>query len=1212
MDTKITIDLGRVARETGLPVTKVERTVQLLDEGNTVPFITRYRKDQTGGLDEEQIRLIQDRALKLRMLAERKQTILKSIESQGKLTPELANEIRQADSTKRLEDLYLPYKPRKQTLAETARQRGLEPLAREILDAAPSALNLDQRAADFISEDRKLKSVAEVLLGVGYLLAERFSERADLRGELRQLYQRTGVLVSTGVESNESKSGSEQETGTSESARRSSTEPAPRALEPATTIAVMPPSDASALATELHGEATWITSADSLSADSLSAVSPACPSPLVEAVSPVPDDPAPGYSTGSPEPGPCSSFPNPTSSEPLTTEPFTTETFATVALVSRVLDSPTSEFPGSQPAIDLCGAPSEETSAVETSARQLMPDAPPALATFHLDTVSQPVPAGPATSRNPGVANPRGGSPAGRKSGKQGSPHAQRRLTKKEMQRQRLESAFQDYVKFEEPISKVPPHRVLAINRGERAKMLRVKIVGDLEQMIAKADQMVIPAEHPHREFLRGCLRDSLNRLVLPSLEREIRREMTDFAEYHAVDVFVRNLRKLLLQPPVRGRRVLAMDPGFKSGCKITALDEFGKVLAHDVIFVVGKEQRIKHGREKLAEIIRNWQLSVVAIGNGTASRDTSQLVADVIANELQGLDVAFVIVNEAGASIYSTSTIGREEFPEFDAVARGAISIGRRLLDPLSELVKINPANIGVGLYQHDVKAKHLRESLDAVVESCVNYVGVDANTASPALLRYVSGLNQLTARRLYEYRQQHGPFRSREQFKEVPSFGDSAFVQAAGFLKITGSDNPLDSTWIHPESYELAAKVLEKLHSSVAELGGVLRPRATSTAPPAAPPTPAPGPVAESLGASQAGPTPDTGDTPTTAGGPSPGLETAPSAEFVPSASPVPTVEPDAHEPNPHDVALLEPPLDGTADPGSVPELAPPNSVPLEAPAIAPGTGSGEYGTASLAPESASVPVASGAATSEVDDHSARSFLAQLADRAAKMDITAMASELGVGELLLKDIITALTRPGRDPREDLPAPVFRRGIMKLEDLRPGMELSGTVLNVVDFGAFVDIGLTDSGLVHISRLADRYVRDPHTVVSVGDILRLWVVGVDKERRRVSLTAIEPGTSKPPEPREKRPPRPQQQPRPPQRDTARKQPARPEGGRTRHDSSSKRPVRPPKFSAPPRERKPKPVKPITKEMEDGSEPMRSFSDLLQFYSKKKDEEPEAG
>ena len=734
----IAIDLRPVAQALQLSLRHVESVVELLDAGNTVPFITRYRKDQTGGLDEEQIRGIESRLTKMRLLAERKQTILRSIDSQGKLTPELAAEIESAASTKRLEDLYLPYKPKKQTLATVARERGLEPLAEEVFSAAASCADLDARAADFVNPDKGVTSAADALLGVGHILAEQISERADLRQRLRQVLKRTGKLVSTRGEGDE-----------------------------------------------------------------------------------------------------------------------------------------------------------------------------------------------------------------------------------------KLAQGFRDYFEFSDVLDRVPEHRVLAINRGEKAKALRVKVDADLEAMQAAVDEMVCDAEHPHVEFLRGCGRDALARLIFPSLEREVRRELTDWAEAHAVEVFARNLRNLLLQKPVRGRRVLAIDPGFKSGCKLAALDEFGNLLDQAVIHLVGKPERKQQGREKLVEMINTHALSLVAIGNGTACRESEELISELLAAELADRGIAYVIVNEAGASVYSTSPLGREEFPDYDATLRGAISIGRRLQDPLSELVKIDPASIGVGMYQHDVKAKHLRTSLDAVVESCVNYVGVDLNTASPALLRYVSGLNQLTARRLYDYRTQHGPFNSREQLKEVPGFGESAFVQAAGFLKIGGGENPLDATWIHPESYELAGQVLENMECTVGDLAEKER-------------------------------------------------------------------------------------------------------------------------------------------------------AAHIAERAAQIQLDTLTAQFDAGALLLRDILAQLSRPGRDPREDLPTPIFKKGVIKLDDLSPGMELAGTVLNVVDFGAFVDIGLHDTGLVHISQLANKYVRDPHEVVSVGDIVKVWVHEIDKTRRRVSLTMIPPGTERTPPKREKR------------------------------------------------------------------------------------------
>ena len=417
--------------------------------------------------------------------------------------------------------------------------------------------------------------------------------------------------------------------------------------------------------------------------------------------------------------------------------------------------------------------------------------------------------------------------------------------------------------------------------------MLRVKIECDLQAMVNLLDEMLVPPEHPHAEYLRGCARDALTRLILPSLEREIRREMTDRAEAHAVGVFARNLRNLLLQPLVHNQRVLAVDPGFKSGCKLAALDQFGNLLDHGVIFLIGKPERREEARRKVLELVQRFQLTLIAVGNGTACRESEDFFAEMLENELKEQGVAYVIVNEAGASVYSISRLGREELPDCDATLRGAISIGRRLQDPLSELVKIDPASIGVGLYQHDVKAKHLRTSLDEVVESCVNYVGVDVNTASPALLGYISGLNQLTARRLYEHRRERGPFRTREQLREVPGFGEATFVQAAGFLKILNGDNPLDSTWIHPESYAVVDRVLERLHGATADLR-----------------------------------------------------------------------EKDA--------------------------------------------------------------------------------IARLSERVAQVDLEPLAKELNVGVLTLKDILAQLVRPGRDPREDFPPPVFKRGIIKLEDLRP------------------------------------------------------------------------------------------------------------------------------------------------------------------------------
>ena len=929
------LDFSRIAQDLQIRKVQVEAVVQLLDEGNTVPFITRYRKERTGGLNEEVIRIVQGRVAQLRQLAERKQTILKSIEGQGKLTEELRASIVAAESPKRLEDLYLPYKPKKRTLATTARERGLEPLAVAIWNAEPAVANLAEVLPTLLNPEKELNSPEDVLLGVQHILAEQIAETADIRAAVRAVLWDTGKL---------------------------------------------------------------------------------------------------------------------------------------------------------------CTAKSEK------------------------------VPEGEGLD-------------------------------------------FKDYFQFTEPIRHVPPHRILAINRGEKENVLTAQLQCDAEQLQRVALEKLPLAAHPHAEFLRVVTADALARLAIPSLEREIRRELTTRAEQHAVTVFARNLRSLLLQPPLRGRKVLAIDPGFRTGCKVACLDETGNLLEDAVVYPHPPHPR-PHGRKtaatpaptgpapegtiaapeikeevppvyrkreeakaKLEELIRKHQTHVIAIGNGTACRETEEVVSDVIAALEKGLpagrlepagrtilpalattvaaassatppalapqflssspitapglpppeigtqysvlstqysvleipptdapappadlaaryslpspvadepasppvetnvprsvlstvysastappegsppaadlaapapepvavqpqaaslppppaDLAYVIVNEAGASVYSASAVGREEFPGYDATLRGTISIGRRLQDPLSELVKIDPQNIGVGLYQHDVSPKQLKESLDAIIESCVNQVGVDLNTASVPLLRHVSGLNQLVARELVEYRKQHGPFRSREQLLQVPGIGETRYVQAAGFLKIEGGDNALDRTWIHPESYTVARQLLNELGYG-----------------------------------------------------------------------------PDALE--------------------------------------------------------------------------AKDKTEELREKLKGVSPEEVSARLQVGAPTVRDIVDALARPGRDPREDLPSPIFKKGILKLEDLQPAMQLKGTVLNVVDFGAFVDIGLKDSGLVHISQMANRYIKNPYEVVAVGDVVTVWVLAVDTGRRRVSLSMIRPGTERKPAERKPHAPRQEQQEGPP-------------------------------------------------------------------------------
>lgn len=1039
MSDTVTIDLRHVVRGLSVPLRQVEAVVELLDEGNTVPFITRYRKDQTGGLDEEQIREIQDRLAKARLLADRKQTVLRSIEAQGKLSETLAKQIRSASTAKRLEDLYLPHKPKKQTLATLARTRGLEGLAEEILQAAPLAMDLDRRAADFANPDKEVPTPADALLGAGHILAEQFSEQPELRQRLRDILQRTGRIITVGtVERPEpvpEKPAKPRKTVPAEQAASAALPSGEESPEAAGESPAPEPGPVEIVAAEVAAETPAVMESPATleSPPSEPVAEPLPETPVAE--TPVAETPVAEASVAEP-----SAVALPGGEAPLAEAAPTAElvipTEATVVQSVQPVEQPAAE------------AVSEETPSQGTEASEPQGAEPPA-----------PAP-GPAKAPRPQPA------PKSARATKAEQRKQAKEAARKKKEEKRL-AAFADYFDYTEELKRVPPHRVLAINRGERSKMLRVKIEADMEAMAAAVEEMLVPPDHPHGDFLRGCARDALTRLIFPSLDREIRRELTDRAELHAVQVFAKNLRNLLLQPPVRGRRVLAMDPGYKSGCKLVALDQFGNVLDHAVIFLVGKKDRRQASKEKVVELVGRFGLQVVAIGNGTGGREAEDFVAELLSAELKDGDVSYVIVNEAGASVYSTSHAGRDEFPHYDAMLRGAISIGRRLQDPLSELVKIEPANIGVGLYQHDVKAKHLQTSLDDVVESCVNYVGVDVNTASPALLRYVSGLNQLTARRVYEQRRNFGPFRNREQLKQVPGFGEATFVQAAGFLKIPDGDQPLDATWIHPESYPVALRLLEKL--------GAL----------------------------------------------------------------------------PGDLATKE----GTA---------------------------------------------------------------RLAEKASQIDLDAVAQELGVGSLTLKDILSQFARPGRDPREDFPPPLFRHGVLKLEDLTPGMELTGTVLNVVDFGAFVDIGMHHSGLVHVSHMADRFVRDPHEVVAVGDIVKVWVIEVDKQRRRVSLTMIAPGTERPPQPRHGRPeykpasPPSQEGGSPAAAEAPPQRPPRPEGGRPpRRDrpprgggGGGRREQARPAPTYTPKPRPPKPIVPITDEMKTGKKPMRSFSDLFQFYEQK--------
>lgn len=1094
METNPLIDTAPIAKHLKLDVAIVRRVTELLDEGNTVPFITRFRKDQTGGMNEPQIRSIEKELNREKLLCERKETILRSIESRGQLNEVLAKQVRDARSLSALEDIYLPYKPKKQSLASIARSKGLEPLAREIIAGSLSSEQLEGQAAGLIDEANELVNVEDVFEGIGHLIAEHFGNEPQLRAQLRRFLWANGRLVSKKIETPEEDEIPEESV----------------------------PVEAESSPVESHAEPLGADANEQATSDS--------------------ESPAATDAAGSEEPETRTVV----SGEPAAPMP---EDAAGSGPVAEATPDAADQDAGDSAAAS-SGTPTEPEAATE-------PEAPtePEAAAESTDTPSADAPSTESPSTD-----------ASSKTSAAASRRDQRREMRRR-RRERLVQSFKDYFDFSDPIGRIPHHRILAINRGERTKVLRVKIdCSDLEGFQRELEAKVISADHPQVDFLKKCLQDAFGRLLNPGIEREVRRELNDRAEEHAVNVFARNLRKLLLQPPLHQYRVIAIDPGFRSGCKLVALDEFGSVLGHTFINLLGKEQQKQTGRSGLVEFVRTHRANAIAIGNGAACRETESLVADVLTNELKDEDVGYLIVNEAGTAVYSTSDLGREELPEHDATVRSAVSIGRRALDPLSELVKIDPASIGVGLYQHDVKAKHLRASLDAVVESCVNYVGVDVNSASPALLRYVSGLNSLTARRIYEHRQQHGPFKNREQLKEVSGIGESTYVQAAGFLKIVDGENPLDGTWIHPESYPVASRVLEAIGLQVSDLRPPMRSSASAQPDASAEAGRATSEFGEGLIATD---------------------ET--SADEAPTIAPSVELSPDQASSNAPEEETVPTAAESTAATAQASDAETELATTTEANvALQVAAESEDEPVTEVAPDT--TPTSSGQSE---EDGVATNGLALVSAKLADVNADALAADLRVGKLLLKDMLNALARPGRDPREDLPAPIFRRGILKLEDLKPGMELAGTVLNVVDFGAFVDIGLVDSGLIHVSRLADRYIADPHDVVSVGDILRVWVVEVDQKRRRVSLTAIEPGTERPKPSKERRKPRPDRQAgrSEPKGRTGKPKRGKPHGGQRSKQYKPK--------SAP------KPVVPITKEMEDGTEPMRTFGDLKQLFDKRK-------
>jgi uncharacterized protein len=729
-----------VAPELKIRPTQVIATLQMLDDGNTVPFIARYRKEATGNLDEVQIQAVADRAEALRTLHGRKHDVLRLIAEQGKLTAELAQSIVDAATVQAVEDLYLPYRPKRKTRASIARERGLQPLADMILRQELLSGPADTAAEPFVNAELGVESAEAALSGARDIVAETVMEDAQVRGEVRTVFFKEG------------------EVGTK-----------------------------------------------------------------------------------------------------LTVDP-------------------------------------------EQAAEK----------------------------------DPRG--------------------------------VYQLYYDFNEPVARMVPHRVLALNRAEREDVIRIAVDVPFERAEPLIQRSYPPnPRSPFAAELTSAVADGYRRLLAPALEREVRAELTRQAEEHAINVFVTNVRNLLLQPPLRGQRMLGLDPGYRTGCKVAVVDETGKPVNSTTIYPHAPQGRWSEAKATLKALIAKYDVSVIAIGNGTASRETEQLAAEVI-RELEQLgrpagSLGYVMVNEAGASVYSASEVARQEFPDKDTTERGTISIARRLQDPLAELVKIDPKSIGVGLYQHDVDQHALATALDRVVVSCVNFAGVDVNVASAQLLRYVSGISSRIAENIVTYRGTNGPFKTRQQLLKVSGLGPATFVQAAGFLKVPEGTEPLDNTFIHPESYDVARRLLEQL----------------------------------------------------------------------------------------------------------------------------PGGKQGERAADRVRAWRLLVGMSSRGGGQEVS-------LAQLA------------KELQVGVPTLTDIVENLEKPGLDPRDSLPKPLLRQDVLKLEDLRTGMVLQGTVRNVVDFGAFVDIGVKQDGLVHISEMADHFVRDPLTIVSVGQVVPVRVLAVDAARGRVQLS----------------------------------------------------------------------------------------------------------
>ncbi len=709
----------KIATELNLNQWQVDNTVALIDEGNTIPFISRYRKEATGQLNDEILRTFEERLNYLRNMEQKRSDIKRIIEEQGKLTPELIDEIDKAEKLTELEDIYRPYRPKRRTRATVAKEKGLEPLAIIILAQDKTDKSIKELASEFINEEKEVLTYEDALNGAMDIIAEEISDNADYRKIIRDITFRTGILNVKG----------------------------------------------------------------------------------------------------------------------LTDE----------------------------------------------------------------------------------------------------------------------DSVYSLYYEYSEPVNKMVSHRILAIDRGEKEKFLSVGVTCDEEKILTKIKRKEINKEETiFTPYMDAAIEDSYKRLIAPSIERDIRNELTDLAQEQAISIFKVNLKNLLMQPPIKNLTVIGLDPGYRTGCKVGVVDGTGKVLDTGIIYVTHSTSQYENAKTLIKNLIKKYNVSLISIGNGTASRETEKFVADTL-REVES-DVKYIITNEAGASVYSASKLGAEEFPDFDVTQRSAVSIARRAQDPLAELVKIDPKSIGVGQYQHDMNAKRLDEALGGVVEDCVNSVGVDLNTASAPLLQYVSGISSAIAKNIVTYREEEGKFKNRTQLKKVPKLGPKAFEQCAGFLRITDGDNILDNTSVHPESYSFTKVLLEK---------------------------------------------------------------TGYSSDDIKSGK-----------------------------------------------------------------------------------------IKDIKEKLSKSDIKQLSDETGVGIPTINDILDEIIKPGRDPRDNIEAPMLRTDVMDIKDIKVGMTMSGTVRNVVDFGAFVDIGVHQDGLVHISRLSDKFVKHPTDVVSIGDVIEVEVIDVDISKNRISLAKI--------------------------------------------------------------------------------------------------------